>query len=131
MRALGERGPLGDERLSDERRVKRYASAVARAAVRRLPSTSARNVGRLRYVTEDGPFEVYLVLERHIDASQRLWLRVRLPQRPNGRTGWVRRKLPWVSRLRAISLRPRSGSARQIVGGASPTARYASIRIRG
>lgn len=91
MRALGDRGPLGDERLSDERRVTRYAGAVARAAVRRLPTTGARKVGRLRYVTEDGGLEVYLVLEGHVDAARRLWLRVRLPQRPNGRTGWVRR----------------------------------------
>lgn len=91
VRALNVRGPLGDERLSDERRVSRYAGAVSRAAVRVLPSAGARRVGRLRYLTEDGPFEVYPTLESHVDRSGRVWVRIRLPMRPNGRTGWVPR----------------------------------------
>ncbi|HEV2058992.1 MAG TPA: L,D-transpeptidase family protein, partial [Solirubrobacteraceae bacterium] len=78
-------------RLSDERRLSRYAGAVSRAAVRARPSSDARRVGRLRYLTEDGPYEVYPVLESRVDAKERTWLRIRLPQRPNGRTGWVRR----------------------------------------
>jgi hypothetical protein len=91
VRPLSARGPLGDERLSDERRVTRYAGAVARSTVRRLPSMAAPAVARLRYLTEDGPFEVYIVLESHIDAAQRTWLHIRLPARPNGQTGWVSR----------------------------------------
>jgi L,D-transpeptidase catalytic domain len=91
VRPLGMHGPLGDERLSDERRLSRYAGAVARAPVRALPSTSASRVGRLHYLTEDGPFEVYPVLESHVDRGGRTWLRIRLPMRPNGRTGWVPR----------------------------------------
>jgi L,D-transpeptidase catalytic domain len=89
VRPLGAQGPLGTERLSDERRVTRYAGAVARVAVRALPSTSARRVGVLRYLTEDGPFEVYPMLESSVDAAGLTWVRVRLPMRPNGRTGWV------------------------------------------
>lgn len=84
-------GPLGDERLSDERRLSRYAGAFSRAVVRARPSHGARRVGRLRYLTEDGPYEVYPVLESRVDAKERTWLRIRLPQRPNGRTGWVPR----------------------------------------
>jgi hypothetical protein len=91
VRPLGAQGPLGTERLSDERRVTRYAGAVARSVVRALPSTSARRVGVLRYLTEDGPFEVYPVLESFVDAAGLDWVRVRLPMRPNGRTGWVPR----------------------------------------
>ena len=91
VRPLGLGGPLGDERLSDERRVTRYAGAVARAPVRARPTTQAKRVGRLRYLTEDGPFEVYPVLESRVDAGGRTWVRVRLPMRPNGRTGWVLR----------------------------------------
>jgi lipoprotein-anchoring transpeptidase ErfK/SrfK len=91
VRPLGAQGPLGSERLSDERRITRYAGAVARVAVRALPHTSARRVGVLRYLTEDGPFEVYPVLESHVDAAAVAWVRVRLPMRPNGRTGWVPR----------------------------------------
>lgn len=55
------------------------------------PTKSARTVGRLRYQTEDGPLEVYLVLESRLDGRGSLWVRVRLPMRPNGRTGWVMR----------------------------------------
>jgi hypothetical protein len=91
VRPLGANGALGDERLSDEKRISRYAGAVARAAVRARPSSSARRVGRLHFLTEDGPFEVYPVLESRADAGGRMWVRVRLPMRPNGRTGWVPR----------------------------------------
>jgi len=91
VRPLGAQGPLGNERLSDEQRVSRYAGAVAQVAVRASPSSGARQVGRLRYLTEDGPFEVYPVLESHIDAGGLDWVRIRLPMRPNGRSGWVPR----------------------------------------
>ncbi|MEA2148569.1 MAG: hypothetical protein QOD69_399 [Solirubrobacteraceae bacterium] len=91
VRALGARGPLGDARLSDERSISRYAGATVRAPVRALPSPTARRVGRLRYLTEDGPFEVYPVLASHLDAGHRTWLHIRLPERPNGQTGWVPR----------------------------------------
>lgn len=91
VRPLAAHGPLQNERLSDEERVTRFAGAVARAPVRRLPSTRAPRVAVLRYLTEDGPFEVYLVLQSHLDAAGRVWLRIRLPARPSGRTGWVLR----------------------------------------
>lgn len=91
VRPLNAHGPLGTERLSDERRLSRYAGAVARASVRARPHRGAPRVGRLRLLTEDGPYEVYPVLESYLDASGRTWLHVRLPGRPNGRTGWVSR----------------------------------------
>ena len=43
------------------------------------------------YVTEDGPLEVYPVLESRLDAAGSTWVRVRLPMRSEGRTGWVPR----------------------------------------
>jgi len=91
VRPVNARGPLGDERLSDERRLSRYAGAVARAPVRAWPGRDAPQVGRLHYLTEDGPFEVYPVLESHVGSDGRSWLRIRLPMRPNGQTGWVPR----------------------------------------
>ena len=88
-RAPGVQGPLGDERLSDERTVTRWAHPAERAAVRAVPARGARRVARLRFFTEDRRPEVYLVLRsRRIDGTA--WLQVRLPMRPNGRTGWVR-----------------------------------------
>lgn len=91
VRPVGEQRPLGNERLSDERQITRYAGAVSRGRVRAEPSTTARRVGVLHYLTEDGPFEVYPVLESRVDPSGRVWLHVRLPGRPNGQTGWVAR----------------------------------------
>lgn len=80
---------LGNERLSDEHRLTRVAGAVLRSPVHRRPSKSSKVIGHLRFQTEDGPLEVYLALESHVDRTGRLWIRVRLPMRPNGRTGWV------------------------------------------
>ncbi len=101
VRPLAAHGPLGSARLSDERRLSRHAKAVARAAVRALPSMQAARVGRLRFVTEDGPDEIYPVLESYVDTRARTWLRVRLPARPNGQSGWVPRNA--LGRLRAVS----------------------------
>ena len=73
-------------KLSNERTFTRWANAAvpARAYVR--PSPGALQVGRLRLLTEDGFPEVYVLLAERAD-----WVRLRLPQRPNGVTGWVRR----------------------------------------
>lgn len=91
VRPLGARSALGTARLSDEQTITRLAGAVAPALVRRRPSRAAPPVARLRYVTEDGPLESYLVLESLVDQAGLTWLRIRIPGRPNGRTGWVHR----------------------------------------
>ncbi|HEX3736029.1 MAG TPA: L,D-transpeptidase family protein [Solirubrobacterales bacterium] len=78
-------------RLSDELAFSRSAHAFRDAAVRRRPSPGAPIVTHLHRVTEDGFAETYLLLAeldaRHADD----WVRLRVPGRPNGRTGWVRR----------------------------------------
>jgi hypothetical protein len=76
--------------LSNERTRTRWANAVERAVARRRPRPGAHAVTRLHYDTEDGFAEVYVVLARYTDGKGREWLKVRLPMRPNGRTGWVR-----------------------------------------
>lgn len=91
VRPLGIAGPLGDERLSDEARLTRVAGALVRGSVRATPGAGARTVGRLHLLTENGSFETYLVLESRVDPAGRTWLHIRLPMRPNGRTGWVPR----------------------------------------
>jgi hypothetical protein len=105
VRALNTPGPLGNERLSDERRITRYSGAVARATVRGRPSPTAPKVAHLRYLTEDGPFEVYPILESQVDDARRTWLHIRLPMRPNGQTGWVPRKDLGVLKAVATMLR--------------------------
>ncbi|HVF80162.1 MAG TPA: L,D-transpeptidase [Solirubrobacteraceae bacterium] len=105
VRPLVSPMPFGNERLSDEERLTRFANAVQRLPLHARPTKSSRTVGRLRYQTEDGPLEVYLVLESRLDARGRLWLRVRLPMRPNGRTGWVVRDA--LGELRAVTTKLR------------------------
>ncbi len=90
VRPLGAEGPLGDERLSNESTLTRWAHVYRRARIRRAPSASARTITRLRFKTEDGPPEVYPVLaSRVVDGVT--WVQVRIPMRPNGRKGWVPR----------------------------------------
>src|SRR4051795_8510096 len=79
-------------KLSDEQGVTYWAHAVARWPVRRRHDGRSHGIVRLHYDTEDHFREVYLVLARYVDADGRKWLRVRLPMRPNGRVGWVRRQ---------------------------------------
>jgi len=63
-----------------------------RATAFTRPSTKARKVGNLRLLTEDGFAEVYVLLSRWTDDDGNDWVRVRLPARPNGQKGWVRRE---------------------------------------
>lgn len=79
-------------KLSDEVRLTRFAYPAALAAVRREPSVQSPTVGRLRYLTEDGLPENYLLLSQARDHAGRTWVKIRLPQRPNGTTGWVARE---------------------------------------
>ena len=62
-----------------------------RGAIRRAPSTGAQRIARLRLETENRQPDVYLALKLHTDANRREWVQVRIPGRPNGRTGWVAR----------------------------------------
>jgi len=74
-----------DTRLSDERTFTRTAEVRRIAPVRERPDVSARPVARLHRWTEDRFPETYLLLRR-----RGRWIELRVPGRPNGRTGWVR-----------------------------------------
>ena len=82
--------PRGSERLSDGRTFSHWAHSQREAPIRSWPSQSYRRVARTHALTEDGFPEVYPVLRRFTAPSGNRWLRVRVPMRPNGRTGWVR-----------------------------------------
>jgi hypothetical protein len=75
--------------LSDEQRTTRWANAQETAKIHTAPRMTSGAVARLRYLTEDGAAEVYLVLDGLVDNAGRRWLHIRVPKRPNGRTGWV------------------------------------------
>jgi len=81
--------PPGSERLSNERTLTRWAHAERFGRIRARPSQRSRSVARLRAHTEDGYPEVYVVLRRWVSEKGRTWVKVRIPMRPNGRTGWV------------------------------------------
>jgi hypothetical protein len=66
-----------------------FAFVDRRAVARTAPRATARTIARLRLKTPDGTDELVLVLARTRDAAGRVWLRVRLPIRPNNSTGWV------------------------------------------
>ena len=80
-----------DTVLSNETTLTRWTSAATPASAYEQPSATSRRVGRLRLLTEDGFPEVYVLLAERQDAAGASWVRLRLPQRPNNVTGWVRR----------------------------------------
>ena len=91
LRKPGDRSPLKDERLSNERTITRWAHTNLRGGIRSKPSWQGKAIGALRWNTEDGLPEVYVALESHVDpAGGQVWVKIRIPGRPNGRTGWVR-----------------------------------------
>jgi len=100
LRELGDRSPLGDERLSNERTLTRWAHTNLIGKIRTKPSESGRTIAKLRWNTEDDLPEVYIVLQSRLDDEERVWLQIRIPGRPNGRTGWVREE--HLSNLKAV-----------------------------
>jgi hypothetical protein len=82
----------GSVRVSNERTLTHWAHPAHRAPIRWRPSSGARRVVATHGLTADGFPEVYLVLRRWSDPRHlhHHWLEVRIPGRPNGRTGWVR-----------------------------------------
>jgi len=100
LRPKGVESPLGNERLSNETTLTRWAHTNLLGAIRSKPTTAAKSVGRLRWNTEDGVPEVYIVLQSQLDDQGEPWLEIRIPGRPNGRTGWVREEQ--LSNLKTI-----------------------------
>src|SRR5215208_4127056 len=90
LRPRGNEQPLGNELLSNETTLTRWAHTNLLGAIRSKPTTSSKAVGNLRCNTEDGPPEVYIVLQSQLDDKDQPWLQIRIPGRPNGRKGWVR-----------------------------------------
>jgi L,D-transpeptidase catalytic domain len=88
--ALPPANPPGMVRLSDERTTTRWAHTADLQPVFSRPSGQARRVARLHLLTEDRFAEVYLVLSSWRNAAGNTWLKIRVPKRPNGLTGWVR-----------------------------------------
>jgi hypothetical protein len=80
-----------DRVLSNERTFTRWAYVERIAWIYRTPRSSARRVTQLTWYTQDGFPALYLVLHAHWDSGGREWVKIRIPGRPNGRVGWVKR----------------------------------------
>jgi hypothetical protein len=81
--------PANARQLSDERLTTEWAYPAYRGQVYSRPAKGARKVTRLRLLTEDQFPQPYIALADWTDAKGVRWLKIRLPKRPNGRTGWV------------------------------------------
>jgi len=80
----------GDELLSDETTFTTWAGAPHRSPVRQQPFSRARRTATLHHLTADALPEVYVLL-RQRQVGPTVWVQIRLPLRPGGRTGWVPR----------------------------------------
>ena len=87
----GRHGPLGNERLSNERTLTRWAHTnllgehPLQAGARR-PGRSPSCAGTPRTACPRSTS----CWSRGSTTTERVWLKIRIPGRPNGRTGWVR-----------------------------------------
>jgi lipoprotein-anchoring transpeptidase ErfK/SrfK len=84
--------PPGMKQLSDERTFSRWAYPNNHTRVRSRPTGQARTVATLHWLTEDNLPEIYLVLASWRDSHKNTWVKIRVPKRPNGVTGWVPRR---------------------------------------
>jgi len=82
--------PPGAVQLSDEQLTTRWATTIDVQPVFSRPSERAQRIAGLRLLTEDKFPEVYVVLASWKNEAGNTWLKIRVPMRPNGRTGWVR-----------------------------------------
>jgi L,D-transpeptidase catalytic domain len=80
-----------DQVLSNETTFTRWAYVDRSGWIHRSPSSASPRVARLAWYTADGFSSIYVALRAHWDAGGQEWVKLRIPGRPNGRTGWVQR----------------------------------------
>ncbi|MBA2361522.1 MAG: L,D-transpeptidase [Actinobacteria bacterium] len=78
--------------LSGPDNLYRYAFVLRRGIARSAPRLDARPAGRLDRFTLEGTTNLVLALEGR-RTRRGVWIRVRLATLPNGRAGWVKRKV--------------------------------------
>jgi lipoprotein-anchoring transpeptidase ErfK/SrfK len=79
------------QQLSNETTFTRYAYIDRVADIFTKPTTHSRVVAKLQWYTESNFPEPYVELQSYTNAKHGVWIEVRIPGRPNGRTGWVER----------------------------------------
>src|SRR3954452_1652845 len=86
--------------LSNERTLSRWAYPAGHASVYSRASESSARVTRLHMFTEDHLPEDYLLLRQTTDPQGKVWVQIRVPKRPNGTKGWVRRS--WLGQFHVV-----------------------------
>jgi hypothetical protein len=76
------------ERVSKLGKTSYFAFVEKGGSARSAPKASAKTVAKLKTKSPEGTDDLVLVLDR-TTVKDEGWLRVRLPVRPNGTTGWV------------------------------------------
>jgi lipoprotein-anchoring transpeptidase ErfK/SrfK len=76
--------------LSNETTHTTWAVADYATPIRAQPTASSTRVAKLQYLTPDGFLQSYVLLRERPTRSGS-WVLLRIPGRPNGRTGWVPR----------------------------------------
>ncbi len=77
-----------EKRAADVRLPAAGEAALSRVLVRSAPRRDARRVGAMARLRFDYRPTVFFVIGRE-STDDGLWLRIRVPGRPNGQTGWV------------------------------------------
>lgn len=78
-------------KLSNEMTTTLWAHPGSTSLIRYNPSRKSHSFQRLHMTTEDGFPEIYIALAQTVDKYGTQWVKVRVPMRPNGKTGWVPR----------------------------------------
>lgn len=78
-------------KLSNEQTTTMWAHPGSTSLIRYSPSRKSHAFRRLHLMTEDGFPEIYVALAKTVDQYGTQWVKIRVPMRPNGRTGWVPR----------------------------------------
>jgi hypothetical protein len=78
-------------KLSNEVTTTLWAHPGATSLIRYNPSLKSHGFRRLHLMTEDGFPEIYIALAKTVDENGAQWIKIRVPMRPNGKTGWVPR----------------------------------------
>jgi hypothetical protein len=81
----------GDVILSNETTFTTWVTADYAQTVYKQPSKHSKHMTKLRFSTSDGFLQSYIALRERRTATGD-WVELRLPMRPNGLTGWVRRE---------------------------------------
>jgi L,D-transpeptidase catalytic domain len=78
-----------ETQLSNELTLTAWAHPEATGWIYVHPTGKSTRIAKVHLYTAEGFPEVYLLLSSRVDAAGREWDKVRVPGRPNGRTGWL------------------------------------------